>query len=131
MNILSAARNAYKNTQARLINTLASHCAQPLQTQNIRRALIIAPHPDDEALACAGLIQRLHTQHATVHILMLTAGEAAYLPHEIPARELIAKRRELMHNAGLPYSGCQHPAVIYTATQPHEIYIKNTRIQPK
>jgi LmbE family N-acetylglucosaminyl deacetylase len=39
------------------------------------RLLVVAPHPDDETLCCAGLITRALANGATVRILWVTAGE--------------------------------------------------------
>ena len=39
------------------------------------RALIVAPHPDDESLATGGLIQRIVAAGARVRVLFLTNGE--------------------------------------------------------
>src|SRR5262249_12829061 len=39
------------------------------------RLLVIAPHPDDETLGAAGLIQRVLTHHGTVHVVLVTAGD--------------------------------------------------------
>lgn len=37
--------------------------------------LIIAPHPDDEVLGCAGLIKRVKDQGGKVYILFMVAGD--------------------------------------------------------
>lgn len=38
--------------------------------------LVVAPHPDDEALCCAGVIQRARAAGARVAIVWLTSGDA-------------------------------------------------------
>jgi LmbE family N-acetylglucosaminyl deacetylase len=40
------------------------------------RVLVVAPHPDDETIAAGGLIQRALSAGASVHVLLLTSGEA-------------------------------------------------------
>jgi LmbE family N-acetylglucosaminyl deacetylase len=40
------------------------------------RLLVFAPHPDDETLAAAGLMQRVRASGAAVHVVMLTSGDA-------------------------------------------------------
>ncbi len=40
--------------------------------------LIIAPHPDDEVLACSGLIQRMISENKNVHIAILSGGERTH-----------------------------------------------------
>lgn len=37
--------------------------------------LVIAPHPDDEALGAAGLIQRVRAKGGRVHVVLLTSGD--------------------------------------------------------
>ena len=39
------------------------------------RILILAPHPDDESLACGGIIQRALSSGLPVHVLFLTNGD--------------------------------------------------------
>ncbi len=46
--------------------------------QDIGRTLIVAPHPDDEALGCGGLIALLNSQDAEVHIVFVTNGGASH-----------------------------------------------------
>lgn len=57
-------------------------------------SLIIAPHPDDEALGCGGIISYLRSQHVPVTIVFMTSGGASH-PNSLsfPAPEL-AKLRE-------------------------------------
>lgn len=40
------------------------------------RVLVLAPHPDDEALACGGVIQSALAQGAAVEVVFLTCGDA-------------------------------------------------------
>jgi LmbE family N-acetylglucosaminyl deacetylase len=40
------------------------------------RLLIVSPHPDDESLCCAGLIQRAAAAGASVAVVWVTAGDA-------------------------------------------------------
>src|SRR5881628_957737 len=39
------------------------------------RALVVAPHPDDEMLAAAGLMQRVHAAGGAVRVVYLTDGD--------------------------------------------------------
>ena len=40
------------------------------------RLLVLAPHPDDETLAAAGLIQRVRQAGAAVRVVLMTSGDA-------------------------------------------------------
>ena len=46
---------------------------QPRQSDRI---LVIAPHPDDESLCCAGILQRAHANGAAVGVVWITAGDS-------------------------------------------------------
>ena len=41
----------------------------------IRRALVLAPHPDDEILGCGGTMARLIDSGAEVHVAVVTSGK--------------------------------------------------------
>lgn len=41
-------------------------------------SVIIAPHPDDEVIGCAGLIQRLIEQGFPPHVIIMTGGEGSH-----------------------------------------------------
>jgi LmbE family N-acetylglucosaminyl deacetylase len=41
------------------------------------RLLVVSPHPDDETLCCAGVIQRVRAAGGQVSVLWLTSGDAA------------------------------------------------------
>ncbi len=51
------------------------------------RVLILAPHPDDEALATGGLIQRALAAHAKVRVLFATDGENNPWPQRVVERK--------------------------------------------
>lgn len=40
------------------------------------RLLIVAPHPDDEAIAAAGLVQRVRAAGGSVRVVLMTSGDA-------------------------------------------------------
>lgn len=57
----------------------------------VRRALVIAPHMDDEVLGCGGTIARLATVGAQVDVAIVTIGQ--------PPRFLEAEERQCMAEA--------------------------------
>lgn len=44
---------------------------------HFRKTVIIAPHPDDEVIGCAGLIQTLVERGTPPHVIILTGGEGS------------------------------------------------------
>jgi LmbE family N-acetylglucosaminyl deacetylase len=73
-------------------------CAMPLRAQEAvphlklndqDRLLVVAPHPDDEAIAAAGLIQEAVRRHIPVRIVYLTNGDSNQLSFLYYRRQLI------------------------------------------
>jgi len=52
------------------------------------RILVVAPHPDDEALGCGGLIQQAVANGADVHVLLMTNGDASQFAVVFGEREM-------------------------------------------
>ena len=74
-----------------------------------KRAVIVAPHPDDEVIGCGGLIQALVERGTPPHVIILTGGEGSHRGcYDISAEELITGRHNLTIKAaetmGLPLS---------------------------
>ncbi len=71
--------------------------------------VIIAPHPDDEVIGCAGLIQALVEQGTPPHVIILTGGEGSHRGCcDTSAEEIIKARHQLTIQSadilGLPNS---------------------------
>ena len=100
-------KSCYKMFQVRMIRFLTLIWSKEFQLQEFDKVLILSPHPDDEVIGCAGLIQKLLKQQKEVYVLMITGGGAAWSQSLIDTNELIAKRKELMFAAagiiGLPH----------------------------
>ena len=61
------------------------------------KLLILAPHPDDEAIACAGVIQQALKVGAKVKVVYLTNGDNNELAFIIYEKRLTFKRSEFLH----------------------------------
>ncbi len=63
--------------------------------------VVVAPHPDDEVLGCAGLIAQVKANQGKVHVVLLTGGEKA---HDnccrVSPAEISRIRRHLAVSAG-------------------------------
>ena len=73
------------------------------------KTIIIAPHPDDEVIGCAGLMQALVERGTPPHVIILTGGEGSHRGCcDTSAEEIIAARHQLTLKAaatlGLPES---------------------------
>lgn len=64
--------------------------------------LVVAPHPDDETLGCAGVMRRYREQGHIVRIIIVTDGSGANLPFQPLPQEIAAMRRkESIHAANI------------------------------
>jgi len=54
----------------------ASPSIQPIKIGPHQRLLVLAPHPDDETLSAAGLIQQVFDHDGTVRSVVITSGDA-------------------------------------------------------
>lgn len=61
------------------------------------RILILAPHPDDEALGCAGIIQKALKAGADVHVVFLTNGDHNQLAFIVYEKRLVFRKGEYLH----------------------------------
>jgi LmbE family N-acetylglucosaminyl deacetylase len=78
-----------------------------LRLGGIRHALVIAPHPDDEAIGAYGLIRSLKRNGARVRIIVVTDGAASHpASARWPRPRLVAERRRetrrAMRQIGVP-----------------------------
>ena len=85
------------------------------------RLLVFAPHPDDESLACGGLIQRARRAGASVSVVIATNGDANPWPQRV-----IEKRWRLGPDAAQRW-GAVRRAEATTALQALGISIDNAR----
>ena len=61
------------------------------------RILILAPHPDDEAIACAGVIQEALKKKARIKIVYLTNGDHNQLAFIVYEKRLVFRKGEFIH----------------------------------
>lgn len=79
------------------------------------RLVVIAPHPDDEVLACGGLMAMHQAQAGDVCVIAVTDGEASHAASPSwPAQRLAATRRS-ESLAGLHHLGLRELAPIRLA----------------
>lgn len=66
---------------------------QPVAAAAPGRYLVVAPHPDDETLGCAGVMRVLVSAGAAVTVAVVTDGRHSHRSNRITADELAAQRR--------------------------------------
>ncbi|WP_322966212.1 PIG-L deacetylase family protein [Sphingomonas fuzhouensis] len=65
-----------------------------LDLKTVRRAVIVAPHPDDEIIGTAGLIRALRGKGRDVRVIVVSDGAASHPnSRQWPSARLIAARR--------------------------------------
>lgn len=61
----------------------------------VRRAVIVAPHPDDEVIGAAALIDALRERGCDVRVIVVSDGAASHpASRQWPRRRLVAARRQ-------------------------------------
>jgi LmbE family N-acetylglucosaminyl deacetylase len=63
--------------------------------------LVVAPHPDDESLCCAGAIARARARGARVALVWITSGDAFELDAHVVEHRLLTKHQDLLGLARL------------------------------
>lgn len=61
------------------------------------RVLILAPHPDDETIGCAGIIQKAVKAGAQVEVVYLTNGDSNQLAFIVYEKRLTFRKAEFIH----------------------------------
>jgi N-acetylglucosamine malate deacetylase 1 len=81
------------------LTSLVSPQVPLLVLPSVRRALVVAPHPDDESIGCGGTIARLTRAGTRVDVLLVTDGEATIGSAAGPAETARRRRGEAIEAA--------------------------------
>lgn len=86
-------------------------CALPDLITCNQRLIVVAPHPDDEVLACGGLLAMHQLQGGKIVVVSVTDGEASHAdsPHWQAAELATVRHQELLD--GLEQLGLKNIAV--------------------
>lgn len=76
------------------------------------RVVVVAPHPDDEVLACGGLLSRHAAQGGRTLIVAVTDGEASHRGSPGWSATALAAVRRSERRRGLGYLGLPDPAIV-------------------
>jgi LmbE family N-acetylglucosaminyl deacetylase len=77
----------------------------PLEVEASARLVVVAPHPDDEVLACGGLIAHHAARGGEVTVIAVTDGEASHSGDASWPPEQLAAARHAERLAGLACLG--------------------------
>ena len=77
-----------------------------------RRLVVVAPHPDDEILACGGLLALAALANFPVLVVAVTDGEASHGPADHYQRARLGKLRVQERCAGLLQLGIEPACVV-------------------
>lgn len=95
--MLGSLKNAIKEFFCRIRNL---RCRQRPGLNMSGTILILAPHPDDEALGCGGLIARLCANGNHPHVVIITGGGGSHRGCcNTAEEEIVAARRSLTRQA--------------------------------
>lgn len=75
------------------------------------RLVVIAPHPDDEVLACGGLMAMHQAQEGDISVIAVTDGEASHAASPLWHAQSLAATRCAERIAGLHHLGVKNSAV--------------------
>jgi LmbE family N-acetylglucosaminyl deacetylase len=75
--------------------TTAIQAIEPFKKED--RILILAPHPDDETIGCAGIIQQALSKGAKVRVAYLTNGDHNEIAFIVYERRVTLKKGEFIH----------------------------------
>lgn len=94
-----------------------------------KRAVIVAPHPDDEVLGSGGLLQLLCQEQRALLLISVTNGSFSQSPRKDPQRLGIVRSQEsaeALNRLGLPLSSLKwlHGGFPDTAVEQHEQELK-------
>jgi len=84
------------DNSSNVINPLLNGISKIDPITKADRILIFAPHPDDETIGCAGIIQQAKKSGASVHVMYLTNGDHNELAFIVYKKRLILFKSEFV-----------------------------------
>lgn len=104
------AKNFLRRIAIKFCGGLLRVSSQPYQSTD-KPAVIIAPHQDDETLACGGIIARKRNEGLPVHVIFITDGSASHPHHPRFAPPAIAALRASEARQAIACLGVERIAV--------------------
>ncbi len=97
----------------RLLAWLLRIRSQPYAPSENAKCLVIAPHQDDEALGCAGLISSLRSAGIPVQVLYLTDGSGSHPNHPKLSPEKLSVLRDAEAQTAMKMLGVDADALAF------------------
>lgn len=85
--------------------------------------LVVAPHPDDETLCCAGVIQRVNAAGGKVGVVWVTSGDASEMDLLVIEKSLFRKPRKLRDLAARRMQEAHAAAAVLAIPQESQIFL--------
>ncbi|MDO9358104.1 MAG: PIG-L family deacetylase [Polaromonas sp.] len=76
------------------------------------RLVVLAPHPDDEILACGGLLSMQVAAGGECMVVAISDGEASHGTHDLAVSRCLGERRVQESRKGLQVLGLRLPPVV-------------------
>lgn len=104
------AKEILRHLAIELCRRLLDLSSQPCQLGEAP-AVFIAPHQDDESLACGGLIARRRNEGLPVYVIFITDGSASHPGHSRCTPQQIAELRQAEARQAMACLGVERSAV--------------------
>ena len=105
-----AAKEILRRLAIKLSGGLLRLCSRPYELKEAP-TVIIAPHQDDETLACGGVIARKRSEGLPVHVIFITDGSASHPNHPRLGPPAIAALRAREAMQAMAHLGVERTAV--------------------
>jgi LmbE family N-acetylglucosaminyl deacetylase len=97
---------------------------RPIELPAVRRIIVVAPHPDDEVLGAAGLLQFMLHQSVRIEVVAVTDGESAYPELDVATQRHLGPMRANESVAALHRLGLEAPHI-------HRLHIPDGQVCPQ
>lgn len=87
------------------------------------RVLVVAPHPDDEALCCGGLIDTARRAGADVSIVWITSGEGFRLSAMVAKKKVRPRRADMRRFAQRRIQEAHDAAELLDVARDHQYFL--------
>lgn len=93
------------------------------------RAVIVAPHPDDEVLGCAGLLMHLAQRGTEILLIAVSDGEHSHHPDSAFSADLLSRVRPAETTEALAALGVSHINIMRAQLPDSGIHAQRAKLQ--